>query len=174
MQKKKKEFFSYHAYSRIKQNRVWNRIYYFKIAVFLNFEQGTSKSGKLKWKHRQTSLEFFHSWFSSFNWQKCGNVEIIFPVLYHIIHNSDLGQGKNQQIFHKIFHFFFNSYSTVFCAGHIMKPTRLAVFWHTKKDQMRISNVQSQESWDFSTSLSTPRCAKTFVNAGPVSKEITS
>ena len=106
MQKKKKEFFSYHAYSRIKQNRVWNRIYYFEIAVSLNFEQGTSKSGKLKWKHRQTSLEFFHSWFSSFNWQKCGNVKIIFPVLYHIIHNSDLGQGKNQQIFHKIFHFF--------------------------------------------------------------------
>ena len=100
--KKKNEFFSYHAYSRIIHNRVWNRIYYFEIAVSLNFEQGTSKSGKLKWKHRQTSLEFFHSWFSSFNWQKCGNVKIIFPVLYHIIHNSDLGQGKNQKIFHLV------------------------------------------------------------------------
>ena len=61
--KKKKEFFSYHAYSRIIHNRVWNRIYYFEIAVSLNFEQGTSKSGKLRWKHHLnfSTLDFPHS-----------------------------------------------------------------------------------------------------------------
>ena len=59
----------------------------FKIAALLILNKDLPRAGNSKPKHKHT-LEFSFSWYSSFNWQKGGDLKIFFPVWYPTIYNT--------------------------------------------------------------------------------------
>ena len=78
---------------RVIYDRVRKKKNNFEITAYLNYERGTSRAANSKSNEIKNAFvfiwcfEFSRSWFSSFNLQKGGNFQIIFPVPYPIIYN---------------------------------------------------------------------------------------